>query len=1303
MISKPANLIVCLATFLLSIGSIASASTMNPPGQPAAPKKAAAYGTLPLQFEVNQGQADPRVKMLAHGLGYNILLQPTAAAFELHKTAKGHETSREAVGMAFAGASQSATLTAEQQLPGYVNYLNGSDRSKWQTGVSTFARVRATAIYPGVDLVYYGTGRQLEFDMVVAAGADASAIRLAISGARPVLSANGELVLAAGDRPKAEDVRLKKPVLYQTAGDRREPVEGAFTVAADGKVGFRVGTYDHSRELVIDPILSYASYFGGTGEDEINATALNASDQLYAVGQTKSVDLPTTTGEFQTTNIGTVINNNNHGGFVTKFSADGSSVLWTTYLGGNGDSFATGVAVNSNDEAYVVGSTNACGSNGTSYQTTGEFPFTADAVQPLCNPQVIGFNNYETNGGGYDGFLVKLSTDGKSELYGTPLGGTANDFASGIVLDAAGKVYIVGETSSTQYYAPNPNSRNAPVPNYPIGPATYYLPANVGTANYPTTATAFYTNTSESILNSSAASNGDITGPQDEQAFLTVLSSDLSKIVYSSLIGGPVLGNSGNGTSATNGIAIAVNANGIAYIGGNTSSAHWPVSSGAFAKTCANASAANSTCNLTGWLAAFDATKSGAASLLFNTYMNGVTGGTNGGGSNIYPSSDVFGLATDSTGNVMATGDTNATDFPTTKGTLQPSCFKFADGGGNTNVCEFEGFLTKVSSAGSIVWSTFVGANVQDISPVNSRGVALDASNNVYLLASTNSSHLPLKNPIVSTLAGEDAYLAELSADGSKLLMGTFLGAGGGIGVNNNDLHLDAQQNAYFSGYQGYNPYGGTSFPVTTGAFQQTLKGNDDGYVVRIITQQQPSATTLVVSPSGSATPSQTITLTATVTTTSTLVGKILPTGTVTFLNGSTAIGTGTLSAKGVAIYSGTLTGGSYTITASYVGDAGFNPSISSAATLAISSAVATTTTLAVSPASSAYGSGATLTATVLAGKTLATSGAVTFTAGTATLGIANTNAQGVASTTVKPVVGMYSVVATYAGTYNQTSNPTGYGPSGSAGVMLTVTKGASTITLTSSTANTGTGSSFTLTGTVPTGATGTVFFYNGTTLLGTGTVGTTSAATLTLSIAVAGTYNLSAVYSGDTNYNGSTSTSTVQIVIAVPSFSVTASPASLTISRGSTGSTTLTITPQGGYTGMLTFTCGTLPSMATCTFNPATVKVGAAAVTTTLTIGTGTASASATAPNLFHTHSAIYAGLFLGLLGLIRRKRLTGTAKLLIALVCLAGLGALTGCGGSNSPNTANETPAGSYSISVTGTGTTGSPQAISIAVVVK
>jgi hypothetical protein len=1303
MIYKPANLLICVAAVLLSIGSFASASTTNPPGHPATPKKTVAYGKLPLQFEVNQGHADARVKMLARGQGYNILLQPTAAMFELNKTAKGHETSHEVVRMAFSGASQSATLSAEQQLPGYVNYLNGPDRSKWQTGVNTYARVRATGIYPGVDVVYYGTDRQMEFDMVVAPGAKTDAIHMLLTGAMPVLDVDGELVLTADRIVRSDDVRLRKPVLYQMNGSKHEPVEGSFTLAANGEVGFRVGAYDHTRELVIDPILSYASYFGGSSYDYINATAVNAANQLYAVGQTKSVDLPTTAGGFQATNIGSISNNNNNGGFVTKFSADGSSVLWTTYLGGNGDSVASGVAVDSSDQAYIVGYTNACGSNGTSYQTTGEFPFTADAVQPLCNPQVIGFNNFETNGGNYDAFLVKLSADGKSELYGTPLGGTANDFASGVALDAAGQVYIVGETSSTEYYVPGPGSRDSQIPNYPVGPASYYLPANVGTANYPTTKSAFYTNTTESELNSSKASDGGVTGPQDEQAFVTVLSADLKTIAYSSLLGGTGLGGCGNGVCGTNGIAVAVSAKNIAFIGGNTASAHWPVTASAFGKTCTNAGAANSECNLTGWLAAFDATKSGTASLLFTTYVDGLTAGKSAGGASLNPTSDVFGLATDSTGNVVMTGDTSATDFPTTSGTLQPSCFKFGDGNGDTNVCAFEGFLAKVSSAGSIIWSSYVGPTKQDGAAVNGKGVALDASNNVYLLASANSPNLPLKNAIVSTPTGTDAYLAEIASDGSTALMGTYLGAGGGITLNDNDLQLDAQLNAYFGGSQGVNPYGGTSLPVTANAFQKTLLGNTAGFAVKIITQQQPSATALVVSPSGSAAPSQTITLTATVTTTSTVAGKLLPTGTVTFLNGSTTIGTGTLSTNGVATYSGTLTGGAYTITASYAGDAAFNASVSSASTLTISSAGTTTTTLTVAPASSAYGSGATLTATVLAGKTPAPSAAVIFMAGTAILGTANTNAQGVASITVKPVVGMYSVVATYAGTYNQTSNPTGYGASVSAGVMLTVTKAASNITLESSTSTAGIGSSFTLTGTVPAGATGTVSFYNGTVLLGTGMVGSGGTATLTSSIGTAGTYSLSAVYTGDTDYNGSTSSSAVQIVIAVPSITVAASPTSLTISRGSTGTTTLTITPQGGYAGTLTFTCGTLPSLATCTFNPATVKVGTAAVTTTLTIGTGTASASSVEPKLFDTHGAIYAGLFLGLLGFTRRKKLTESARLLVAVVCIVGLGALTGCGGSNAPNTTNETPAGSYTINVTGTGTTGSPQTVSLAVVVQ
>lgn len=185
---------------------------------------------------------------------------------------------------------------------------------------------------------------------------------------------------------------------------------------------FRLGAYDHSREFIIDPVISYAGYFGGAGEDEINGSALNASNQLYAVGQTHSAALPGATGEFQSARDPGK-NSNYHDAFVTKFSADGSSIVWTTYLSGGFDDFATVVAVNAQDQAYVVGYTQSCGAP----NTGARFPFTADAVQTLCSPDVLGFNNYESVGSSYDAYLMELSADGKSVLYGTPLGGSDND------------------------------------------------------------------------------------------------------------------------------------------------------------------------------------------------------------------------------------------------------------------------------------------------------------------------------------------------------------------------------------------------------------------------------------------------------------------------------------------------------------------------------------------------------------------------------------------------------------------------------------------------------------------------------------------------------------------------------------------------------------------------------------------------------------------------------------------------------------------------------------------------------------
>ncbi len=1197
----------CLSTLAFIFAGIAVAQI---PGhqQPAnlhVPHVDADFGKLPLSFEPNRGQTDPTVQFLARGSQYTVLLQPTAATLVLsredaaaRRAGRPVPATRAAIRMTLDRANTRAAMSADRPLPGYVNYITG-DKAKTYTGIPTYAATRAAGVYPGIDLVYYGTARQLEYDFVVSPKSDPSLIHLVIGGARAVVESNGDLRLQIGATSRDTDIVFHKPVLYQQVDGARQSIDGAFTVAANNKVGFKIGAYDRSKELVIDPIISYASYFGGSIQDEITGTTINAANQLYAVGQTLSPTLPSGTGEFQPARSG-VKNSNYHDGFVTKFSADGSSVIWSTYLAGSQDDFATGVAVNATDQAYVVGYTNSClnpGEFNNTPLTAVRFPFTSDAIQPLCNG---GYNQPETgesDGGNSDAFLVKLSSDGKTELYGTPLGGSQNDYASSIVLDATGRPYIVGETNSTQYYkcatvGPHCND----VPSYPVD---NHGNADIGPTNYPTTPSAFYSNVAESIQYSTTDSSGNTGGPQDEQAFITILSADLHSFVYSSLIGGGVIGGCGNGACNTNGLAVAVNAAGQAFIGGNTSSAHWPTTAGAFATSCPNARNANSQCPMTGWLAGFDPSKSGVASLLFSTYMNGSSAGADSNGNPLYPGGDVYGVATDSTGNVVATGDTNANNFPTTTGVLQPGCaIPSGDGNGDVNVCA-NAFVTKLSPTGATVWSTYYRGTGSFFAGefVAGQGVALDTNNNVYVMGLSNVETLPLKNPISTNPArNSDAFLIELSPDASTLLMGTFFGSTGGITVNTNSLHLDSNLNAYFAGYITFN--GNDYIPTTPGAFNRTGFGaSTSGFVAKMITQQQPTAETLTVSPNP-ASPTQTVILTATVLSTSALTGiPTSPTGTVSFMNGATVVGTGTLNAAGIATFSGMLAGGAYNITAVYPGDSGFNGATSNAVALTVSSAVTTTTTLTVAPVTSMYGTAEVLTATVNAGTAAPTAGTVTFTAGSVSFGSASVNAQGVATVTVTPPVGVYSVIATYAGTYNQTTNPTGYGPSASTGASLTVTKAASTTALTSSTTSASTATNFTLTAAVTTGATGTVTFYNGAISLGTGAVGIGGTATLTTSIAAAGSYSLTAVYSGDTNFTGSTSPALTLVVAgaaATPTFSVPAgtyaTTQTVTISDATAGATiyyttngTTPTTSSSVYSGAITVSSSeTLEAIAT-------------------------------------------------------------------------------------------------------------------------
>jgi hypothetical protein len=373
----------------------------------------------------------------------------------------------------------------------------GSARTKWPINLPTYAKTRARNVYPGIDLVYYGTQGHLEYDFVLAPQADPSRIHLKFAGANPIVDSSGDLVLSLNTKDTKNidpenNIRFHKPVLYQQVGGVRRPVDGRFRIAGgDREVGFEVSPYDRSRELVIDPELVFSSYLGGSSQQSaIYGMALNSAGQIYVTGATEAINYPTTTGVVEPT---CPLGNTQLGApagvpkcgegesgtpavFVSKISASGQSLVYSTYLGGGGNGagsdLGTGIAVDANDNAWVVGET---GSN--------DFPITADAFLPYCNPVAQGFNfgtdqNYGEISGciGNDtqsAFLVQLNPTGTTMLYGTFLGGSGDDRAAQIVLDAAGNIYVAGSAYTNG-----------------VGTPTFVF-SNNGQFNYPTTASAY--------------------------------------------------------------------------------------------------------------------------------------------------------------------------------------------------------------------------------------------------------------------------------------------------------------------------------------------------------------------------------------------------------------------------------------------------------------------------------------------------------------------------------------------------------------------------------------------------------------------------------------------------------------------------------------------------------------------------------------------------------------------------------------------------------------------------------------------
>lgn len=375
---------------------------------------AANYGRLPLRFEENQGQTSDAVKYLSRGRGYALFLTPTQAVVSLRSSGGGSDGSTPLIlHMRFASATSHPQITSEGLLTGTSNYFLGNDPKNWRAAIPNYSKVRFHNVAPGVDFVFYGTQRQLEYDIVVSPGADPSLIKIAYEGQNKIdVDRRGDLVFETSNGRLVQ----QKPVLFQVVNGAKRMVEGRYTVTAEGKVGFAVGKYDRLRDLVVDPILSYSTYLGGNGDDEANAIAVDTAGNAYVTGQTQSTNFPTTPSAFKTSYQG------NTDAFVTKLNATGTAFVYSTYLGGNGGDIGYGIAADSTGNAYVTGGT-----------TSTNFP----TVNPI-----------QTHGGI---FLTKLNPAGTALIYSTYFGGTNSEHASAIAIDAAGDAYITGNTASIDF------------------------------------------------------------------------------------------------------------------------------------------------------------------------------------------------------------------------------------------------------------------------------------------------------------------------------------------------------------------------------------------------------------------------------------------------------------------------------------------------------------------------------------------------------------------------------------------------------------------------------------------------------------------------------------------------------------------------------------------------------------------------------------------------------------------------------------------------------------------------------------
>jgi uncharacterized protein (TIGR03437 family) len=655
------------------------------------------YGRLPLSFEINQGQAGSETLFLSRGSGYQLHLSANEMALALDRADNPSSGRRPVVRMKFVGANPEAEAIGREMLPGKSNYLIGNDPGKWLTNIPSYAKVEYQQLWPGVDLVYYGNQRQLEYDFVVAPGADPRAIRISFDGAEKLkVDELGNLALRIG----GDEITFRKPTVYQEVNGARREIAGEYALRGR-QAGFHLGDYDASRPLVIDPILTYSTYLGGSFDDEGRSIAVDAAGAAYVTGATSSANFPIEKA-FNPTNVA-----RERSAFVTKLNPAGTALVYSTYLGGAGRDEGLDIAVDTSGNAYVTGVTRS-----TNF--------------PTKNPLQA------TPGGGDDGFVVKLNPAGSDLIYSTYVGGSEEDGGNGIAVDGAGAAYVTGFTRSTNFPTANPvqaanggnGNRDAFILKLnPAGSALTYSTYLGGSSGDEGRDIAVDSTGAAHIVGQTFSSNFNTANPLQSifgggssDAFIASLNAAGSALIYSTYLGG-------NGSDT--GTAIAVDSFGNAFVTGDTASTNFPTKNPFQVSLGGQSDAFVSIVTSTG------------SALVYSTYLGG--NGSDFG----------RGIALDASGAVVVAGSVDSTNFPTVNPLL-------ASPAGSYDI-----FVSKFNTIGSaLVFSTYLGGFSQD----DANAIALDTVGNVYLTGRTTSTNFPVQNPIQNGLSGVgDVFVTKIS------------------------------------------------------------------------------------------------------------------------------------------------------------------------------------------------------------------------------------------------------------------------------------------------------------------------------------------------------------------------------------------------------------------------------------------------------------------------------------------------------------------------------------------------------------